>query len=57
MTGSAFPIHVHRSEYLGAERLLYGEVGEAKAVARFPANAGITPRSGARPTTPCAAAT
>ena len=28
-------------EYLGAERLLYGEVGEAKAVARFPANSAI----------------
>jgi hypothetical protein len=24
-------------EYLGAERLYYGEVGAAKAVARFPA--------------------
>ena len=33
-----FPYHVHRTEYLGAERLLYGEIGEAKAVARFPAN-------------------
>jgi len=36
-----FPYHVHRTEYLGAERLLYGEVGEAKAVARFPANSDI----------------
>jgi multiple sugar transport system ATP-binding protein len=36
-----FPYHVHRTEYLGAERLLYGEVGTAKAVARFPANAAI----------------
>jgi multiple sugar transport system ATP-binding protein len=36
-----FPYHVHRTEYLGAERLLYGEVGEAKAVARFPANSAI----------------
>ncbi|MGH2616058.1 MAG: ABC transporter ATP-binding protein [Thermomicrobiales bacterium] len=36
-----FPYHVHRTEYLGAERLLYGEIGEAKAVARFPANADI----------------
>ena len=35
------PYHVHRTEYLGAERLLYGEVGQAKAVARFPANADI----------------
>jgi multiple sugar transport system ATP-binding protein len=37
-----FPYHVHRTEYLGAERLLYGEIGEAKAVARFPANADIS---------------
>jgi multiple sugar transport system ATP-binding protein len=36
-----FPFHVHRTEYLGAERLLYGEIGEAKAVARFPANSDI----------------
>ena len=36
-----FLYHVHRTEYLGAERLLYGEVGEAKAVARFPANSAI----------------
>jgi multiple sugar transport system ATP-binding protein len=36
-----FPYHVHRTEYLGAERLLYGEVGQAKAVARFPANSHI----------------
>jgi multiple sugar transport system ATP-binding protein len=36
-----FPYHVHRTEYLGAERLLYGEIGLAKAVARFPANADI----------------
>jgi multiple sugar transport system ATP-binding protein len=41
-----FPFHVHRDEYLGAERLLYGEIGEAKAVARFPANAGITTEIG-----------
>ena len=34
-----FPFHVHRVEYLGAERLLYGEIGNARAVARFPANA------------------
>ncbi len=34
-----FPFHVHREEYLGAERLLYGEIGKAKAVARFPATA------------------
>lgn len=36
-----FPFHIHRTEYLGAERLLYGEIGVAKAVARFPANAEI----------------
>ncbi len=36
-----FPFHVHRTEYLGAERLLYGEIGAARAVARFPANADI----------------
>ena len=27
----------HREEFLGAERLVYGEVGEEKVVARFPA--------------------
>ena len=31
-----FPFHVHREEYLGAERLYYGEVGDTKVVARFP---------------------
>jgi multiple sugar transport system ATP-binding protein len=31
-----FPFHVHREEYLGAERLYYGEIGETKVVARFP---------------------
>jgi multiple sugar transport system ATP-binding protein len=36
-----FPFHVHRDEYLGAERLLYGEVGQAKAVARFPATVPV----------------
>jgi multiple sugar transport system ATP-binding protein len=42
-----FPFHVHRVEYLGAERLLYGEIGQARAVARFPANAeGISHESG-----------
>jgi multiple sugar transport system ATP-binding protein len=42
-----FPFHVHRVEYLGAERLLYGEVGQARAVARFPANAeGISHEAG-----------
>jgi multiple sugar transport system ATP-binding protein len=42
-----FPFHVHRAEYLGAERLLYGEVGAAKAVARFPANADVSGEIGA----------
>jgi len=42
-----FPFHVHRVEYLGAERLLYGEIGQARAVARFPANAeGISHEAG-----------
>ncbi len=36
-----FPFAVHRAEYLGAERLQYGESGAAKTVARFPANAAI----------------
>ena len=27
----------HREEYLGSERLLYGEIGDTKTVARFPA--------------------
>jgi multiple sugar transport system ATP-binding protein len=31
-----FPFHVHRTEYLGAEHLFYGEIGESRAVARFP---------------------
>jgi multiple sugar transport system ATP-binding protein len=31
-----FPFDIHRMEYLGAERLLYGEIGDARAVARFP---------------------
>jgi multiple sugar transport system ATP-binding protein len=42
-----FPFHVHRAEYLGAERLLYGEIGEDRAVARFPANADIDREIGA----------
>jgi multiple sugar transport system ATP-binding protein len=32
-----FPFHVHRQEYLGAERLLYGEIGPTNVVARFAA--------------------
>ncbi|MFL5759902.1 MAG: ABC transporter ATP-binding protein [Thermomicrobiales bacterium] len=41
-----FPFHVHREEYLGAERLLYGEIGDAKAVARFPASTSLTVQPG-----------
>ncbi|MDQ3642824.1 MAG: hypothetical protein M3450_15485, partial [Actinomycetota bacterium] len=37
----------HRLEYLGAERLLYGEVGEAKVVARFPVTVPIPVELGA----------
>jgi multiple sugar transport system ATP-binding protein len=43
-----FPFHVHRTEYLGAERLLYGEIGAARAVARFPATAAIAVADGER---------
>lgn len=32
-----FPFVAHREEYLGSERLIYGEVGGDKVVARFPA--------------------
>lgn len=31
----------HREEYLGAERLVYGEVGPTKVVARFPATVAL----------------
>jgi multiple sugar transport system ATP-binding protein len=41
-----FPFHIHRDEYLGAERLLYGEIGNGKAVARFASNAHLTIRPG-----------
>jgi multiple sugar transport system ATP-binding protein len=41
-----FPFVVHREEYLGSERLLYGEIGQAKAVARFPATAAVEVRIG-----------
>jgi multiple sugar transport system ATP-binding protein len=34
--GVTFPFHMHREEYLGSEHLFYGEIGETKAVARFP---------------------
>ncbi|HEY7034493.1 MAG TPA: ATP-binding cassette domain-containing protein [Thermomicrobiales bacterium] len=36
-----FPFTVQREEYLGSERLLYGEIGETKAVARFPVTSPI----------------
>ena len=42
-----FPFRVHRVEYLGAERLLYGEIGDAKAVARFPVTVGLPVEVGA----------
>ena len=42
-----FPFHVHRTEYLGAERLLYGAVGETRTIARFPANADLPIHVGA----------
>ena len=38
---ATFPFHVHREEYLGAERLFYGEIGETKAVAKFPATLDV----------------
>jgi multiple sugar transport system ATP-binding protein len=42
-----FPFHIHRVEYLGAERLLYGEIGDARAVARFPATVVLPVEVGA----------
>ena len=35
------PVRVTRDEYLGAERLIYGEVGETKVVTRLPATTDI----------------
>ncbi len=43
-----FPFTVTREEYLGAERLLYGEVDSTKTVARFPAATLIEVTPGAR---------
>jgi multiple sugar transport system ATP-binding protein len=40
-TDSRFDFVPHREEYLGAERLIYGEVGLTKVVARFPATTPI----------------
>jgi multiple sugar transport system ATP-binding protein len=45
-TAITFPFHVHREEYLGVERLLYGEIGNGKAVARFAANAHLDLKPG-----------
>ena len=41
-----FPFAVHREEYLGSEHLLYGDIGAAKAVARFPITVPVTARPG-----------
>ncbi|HKG25691.1 MAG TPA: ABC transporter ATP-binding protein [Thermomicrobiales bacterium] len=41
-----FPFTVHREEYLGSERLLYGEIDETKAVARFPVTSPVTGQMG-----------
>jgi multiple sugar transport system ATP-binding protein len=43
---ATFPFHIHREEYLGAERLLYGEIGEVKAVARFPTTVEVAAAPG-----------
>jgi multiple sugar transport system ATP-binding protein len=45
-SGVVFPFHIHRDEYLGSEHLLYGEVGEAKVVARFPATVSVAAAPG-----------
>jgi multiple sugar transport system ATP-binding protein len=42
----AFSFSVHRHEYLGSERLVYGEIEGAKAVARFPATMVIDAEPG-----------
>jgi multiple sugar transport system ATP-binding protein len=41
-----FPFAIHREEYLGSERLLYGEVGDVKVVARFPAGSHLHAAAG-----------
>ncbi|CAA9524075.1 MAG: Glycerol-3-phosphate ABC transporter, ATP-binding protein UgpC [uncultured Thermomicrobiales bacterium] len=43
---TTFPFHVHREEYLGAERLVYGETGPTKVVARFPITADVPVETG-----------
>jgi len=40
-TSITFPFHIHREEYLGSEHLFYGEIGETRAVARFPVTQAI----------------
>jgi ABC-type sugar transport system ATPase subunit len=42
----AFPFTVHREEYLGSERLLYGEIGDTKAVARFSVTSPVVAQPG-----------
>jgi len=37
----SFPFIATREEYLGAERLLYGEVGDSRVLARFPSTTAI----------------
>jgi multiple sugar transport system ATP-binding protein len=37
-----FPFVPLRSEYLGAERLVYGDVGDARVIARFPSTVQLT---------------
>ncbi|HEX5500477.1 MAG TPA: hypothetical protein VFX03_14675, partial [Thermomicrobiales bacterium] len=41
-----FPFDIHRMEYLGAERLLYGEIGDARVVARFPSTSTASTEAG-----------
>ena len=41
-----FPFHVHREEYLGSEHLYYGEIGDSKAVARFPSTVAVDAEPG-----------
>jgi multiple sugar transport system ATP-binding protein len=43
---TTFPFTVHREEYLGSERLLYGEIEETKAVARFPVTSPVAAEFG-----------
>jgi multiple sugar transport system ATP-binding protein len=45
-SGVIFPFHIHREEYLGSEHLLYGDIGETKAVARFPSTTTVVAEPG-----------